>query len=73
MTILGPLAGELPEPMTKDQFNDVRKRLHGTLDDFVRIDKREFERVIAEVIWLKKRLHRVETAIEPLVASIRSK
>jgi hypothetical protein len=70
MTILGPLAGESPEPMTRDQFDSARKRLKATLDQIVAIDKREFQRLIDEVIWLKRRLHRVEHAIEPLVESL---
>src|SRR5438128_9320845 len=60
VTILGPLAGEPPEPMTKEQFEAARKRLRATLNRIVSIDKPELERLIAEVIWLKRRLHRVE-------------
>ena len=71
MTILGPLADEPPEPMTRDQFDAVRKRLKATLDGVVTMDKRELERVVGEVIWLKKRLRRVEQATEPLVWDLR--
>jgi len=70
-TILGPLAGEPPEPMTRDQFESARKRLKASLDQIVTIDKREFQRLIDEVIWLKRRLHRVEHAVEPLVTNLR--
>jgi hypothetical protein len=35
------------------------------------MDKRDLERLIAEVIWLKKRLLRVEEAVEPLASEIR--
>ena len=67
VTILGPLAGEPPEPMTREQFDAVRKRLKATLNGTAWIEKRELERLIDEVIWLKRRLQRVEHAIEPLV------
>jgi len=71
VTILGPLAGEAPEPMTKEQFEAARKRLRATLNGVATIDKRDLERLINEVIWLKRRLHRVEEAIAPLVAELR--
>jgi len=71
MSILGPLAGEPPEPLTKEQFEAARKRLRATLNGVVTMDKRDLERLINEVIWLKRRLHRVEQAIEPLVAGLR--
>ena len=71
MTILGPLAGESPEPMTREQFDAVRKRLRASLDNVVTLDKRDLERVVNEVISLKKRLQRVEDAIEPLVSDLR--
>jgi hypothetical protein len=67
VTPLGPLAGEPDEPMTKEQFDAARKRFRSTLNGVVTMDKRDLERLIAEVIWLKRRLHRVEDAIEPLV------
>jgi len=57
--------------MNKEQFEAVRKRLRATLDGVVTIDKRELERVFDEVIWLKKRLRRVEHAIEPIVENLR--
>jgi hypothetical protein len=34
------------------------------------MDKRDLERLIDEVIWLKRRLQRVEHAIEPIVEAI---
>ena len=71
MTILGPLAGEPPEPMTKDQFDAARKRLKATLNGVVTMDKRDLERLICEVIWLKRRLQQVEDAVEPLASEIR--
>jgi len=72
MTILGPFADEPPEPMTREQFDSARKRLKATLDGVVTIDKRDLDRLIEEVIWLKRRLQRVEHAIEPLAEELRS-
>jgi len=40
VTILGPLAGEPPEPMTREQFEAARKRLKATLNGVVTMDKR---------------------------------
>ncbi len=62
-----PFVDEPPEPMTKEQFVDVRKRLRATLDGVVTLDKRDLERLVNEVVWLKKRLQRVEFVLEPLV------
>jgi hypothetical protein len=70
VTILGPLAGEPPEPMTKEQFEAARRRLKATLNGVVTMDKRDLERLIAEVLWLKKRLQRVEDAVEPLASEL---
>ena len=67
VTPLGPLAGEPDEPMTKEQFEAARKRLRTSWNGSVTYTKADAERLIAEIVWLKKRLHRVEDAIEPLV------
>ncbi len=56
--------------MTRDQFEAARKRLKATLNGVVTRDKRDLDRLIAEVIWLKKRLRRAEDAVEPLVSDI---
>jgi hypothetical protein len=45
--------------MTKEQFEAARKRLRATLNGVVSIDKCDFERLIDEVIWLKRRLPRL--------------
>ena len=71
MTILGPLVGEPPEPMTKEQFDAARKRIRDSWNGSVTFEKRDAERFFAEIAWLKRRLHRVEHAIEPLVEAIR--
>ena len=69
MTI--PVLSPANLPMTREPFDAARKRLKASLDQIVTIDKREFQRLIDEVIWLKRRLHRVEDAIEPRVQEIR--
>jgi len=71
MTVLGPLAGELPEPMAKEAFELVRKRLRESWNGSITLEKKQVEAVIQEIIWLKCRLHRVEEAIEPLVEDLR--
>jgi vacuolar-type H+-ATPase subunit D/Vma8 len=72
MTVLGPLAGEPPEPMTKEAFDAVRKRLRESWNGSVTLERKQVEALIQEVIWLKRRLHRVESAIEPLVRGIKT-
>ena len=71
MTILGPLAGETPEPMTKVQFDTVRKRIRDSWNGSVTLPKRDAEQLVAEIAWLKRRLQRVEYAIEPLVEDLK--
>lgn len=70
MTILGPLKGEPPEPMTKEAFDAIRKRLRTSWNGSITLEKKTVEALLTEIIWLKKRLHRVETAIQPLVEEI---
>ena len=71
MSILGPLAGEPPEPMTKEQFDAARKRIREAWNGTVALPKKDAERLVAEIVWLKRRLHRVEHAIEPIVENLR--
>ena len=71
MTIVSPLAGEPQEPMTRDQVEGSRKRLRAALNGVATMDKRDLERLITEVIWLKRRLHHVENPIEPIVEGLR--
>jgi hypothetical protein len=70
MNILGPLAGEPPEPMTKEQFDAARKRIRESWNGSVTFSKRDAEQLVAEIAWLKRRLQRVEHAIEPLVEDL---
>lgn len=71
MTVLGPLHDEPPEPMTKEDFERVRTRLRDSWNGSVTLGKRQVEQLINEVLWLKRRLHRVEHAIQPLVEDLR--
>jgi hypothetical protein len=71
MSVLGPLVDEPPEPMTKEAFDLVRKRLRESWNGSVTLEKKTVEQLLAEIIWLKKRLHRVESAIQPLVEELR--
>jgi hypothetical protein len=72
MSLLGPLAGEPPEPMAKEQFDATRKRIRDSWNGSVTLPKRELEQLVAEISWLKRRLQRVEHAIEPLVEGLTS-
>jgi hypothetical protein len=71
VTILGPFVDEPPEPMTKEDFDRVRKRVHESWNGSVTVEKKTVEQLLGEIVWLKKRLHRVETAIQPLVDDVR--
>jgi hypothetical protein len=70
VTILGPLLVNV-RSRSREQFEAARKRLKATLNGVVTMDKRDLERLITEVRWLKERLRRVEYALEPLVESLR--
>ena len=53
VTIFGPLAGEPAEPMTKEQLDAARKRIRNSWDGSVSFEKRNAERLIAAIAWLK--------------------
>jgi hypothetical protein len=72
MTVLGPLRDEPPEPLTKEAFELVRKRLRESWNGSVTLEKKTVEQLLEEILWLKKRLHRVESAIQPLVDDLRA-
>jgi hypothetical protein len=72
VTVLGPLHGESPEPMTREDFERVRTRLRESWNGTVTMEKRQVEQLINEITWLKRRLHRVENAIQPLVSALKS-
>jgi hypothetical protein len=67
---LGPLLDEPPEPMTREQFLAVRKRLKDSWNGSVTLAKNDAQRLLDEIVWLKRRLQRVEYAIEPLVEEV---
>ena len=71
MSLLGPFAGEPPEPMTREQFDAARKRIRDSWNGSVTFEKRDAERLIAEIAWLKRRLRRVEEVVEPLAEALR--
>ena len=53
--------------MTREQFLAVRKRLRDSWNGSVTLAKNDAQRLLDEILWLKRRLQRVEHAIEPLV------
>jgi hypothetical protein len=71
MSPLGPLLDEPPEPMTREQFLAIRKRLKDSWNGSVTLAKNDAQRLLDEIVWLKRRLQRVEYVIEPLVESLR--
>jgi hypothetical protein len=69
---LGRLTDELPEPMTRDHFIAVQKWLRDAgWSGSVTMDNQDVQRLIDEIRWLKRRLRRVEFAIEPLAEAVR--
>jgi len=68
---LGNLKDEPPEPMNRDNFIAVQKRLRACWESSVTLDKREVKRLLDEIRWLKRRLRRVEHVLEPMVEMIR--
>ncbi len=70
MLPLGTLTNEPPEPMTRDDFIAVQRRLRAYWDGTVNLERREVQRLLDEIRWLRRRLQRVEHAIEPLIEAI---
>jgi hypothetical protein len=68
---LGRLQDETPEPMNRDDFIAVQKRLCASWDGSVTLDKRDVKRLLDEIRWLKRRLRRVEHVLEPMAEMIR--
>jgi hypothetical protein len=68
---LGNLKDEQPEPMNRDDFIAVQKRLRASWEGAVTLDKRDVKRMLDEIRWLKLRLRRVEYVLEPMVEMIR--
>lgn len=72
VTLLGPFADEPPEPMTRDDFMRIQKRLRDSgWSGSVTIENRDVQRMLHEIRWLKQRLHRVEFAVQPLVDELK--
>ena len=67
------MVGEEPEPMTREHFIDVQKRIHAAWNGGVVIERADVQRMLDEIRWLKRRLRRVEHAIEPLAESMRDR
>jgi hypothetical protein len=70
MSLLGPLAAEPPEPMTREQFDLARKRIRASWNGSVTFEKRDAERLLAEIAWLKKWIRRVEQVLEPPIEGL---
>ena len=68
---LGPLSDEPPEPMKKEHFVAVQRRLRDSWTGDVRLDKTDVQRMLDEIQWLKRRLLRVEEAIQPMLEDLR--
>jgi hypothetical protein len=68
---LGNLKDEQPEPMNRDDFIAVQKRLRTSWEGSVTLEKRDVKRLLDEIRWLKLRLRRVEHVLEPMAEMIR--
>lgn len=71
MLPLGNLPKEPPEPMTREDFIAMQKRLRDAWSGHVELDKRDVERMLNEIRWLRHRLRRVEEAVAPLAEDVR--
>jgi hypothetical protein len=71
MAGIGRLVDEDPEPMNRDHFIAIQKRLHAAFNGGVLIDRADALRMLDEIRWLKRRLRRLEHAVEPLIESVR--
>lgn len=71
MTVLAPLVHQPPEPLSKLALDRIRTRIRANGNGSITIDKNDVDHLINEILWLKRRPHRVETAIAPLVDDLR--
>jgi hypothetical protein len=69
---LGRLKDEKPEPMTREQFEVARKRIHASWNGDVFIQRETAQALVDEILWLKKRLRRAEYVLEPMVEIVRA-
>ena len=67
---LGKLNDEKPESKMREQFEAVRKRIHASWNGDVLIPRETAQALVDEILWLKRRLRRVEYVLEPLVEAI---
>lgn len=70
MSPLGPFADEPPEPMTREHWTAVTKRVRAAWNGLITLERSDAEALIEEIKWLKRRLRRVEEAVEPLVEDL---
>jgi hypothetical protein len=59
--------------MTREDFVAVLKHARGSLDAFVTLEKKDVQRMLDEIRWLKRRLRQVEYVLEPLVEELTSR
>jgi hypothetical protein len=70
--VLGTLAGEAAEPLSEAEWCQIQERLRASAMSSVYVPRSDVAKLVEEVTWLKRRAHRVESAILPLVESLRS-
>lgn len=70
MPPLGPLADEPSEPMVRADYDRVKKRVRASWNGDLVIPKTDMEMLLREIMWLKRRLRRVESVVEPLVEAL---
>jgi hypothetical protein len=71
-TVIGSLAGEPPKPLNETEWGTIQERLRASAMSSEYVPRSDVEKLVAEVKWLKRRAHRVESAILSLVESLRS-
>ena len=70
-TVLGALAGESAEPLSEAEWCQIQERLRASAMSSIYVPRSDVAKLVEEVKWLKRRAHRVESAILPLVESVR--
>jgi hypothetical protein len=70
MLPLGTLSDEPPEPMKREDFERVQKAIRATFRGDILIDRADALLLLSEIRWLRRRLQRVEHAVEPLAEAI---
>ena len=68
---IGRLSGEKPEPLGRDDFERIRTTLRQSAMSSIYVPRSDVDLLVREIAWLKRRMRRLEHAVEPVVEALR--